>query len=399
MALPMDERLPGLDRAFDSGWVWQAFCAKFGVPEEMPQRLRPRHLLYQPGARAVVSYVAERRWDHWIAEDEFAVELLAGKPERLFRYPHDPYLPGLSRAASAFDAHELLPRYVPLHPERLLVEAVRYRAATRAVLRYTAYGRQASHNNVTLFARVLPPARVPRLLAAAELAQRSGFGLPRLLGCWPEGGVLWLAGVPGKTVRTLIREGIPPDPDLILDGLADLWSVPVGTDARRSPHVAVDFRYTRDLLSQVLQEGEARQALRRAADALRPFVEAWRPCSLAHNDFYDDQLLLTPAGRLILADFEETGPGDPLLDVGNLLAHLRWMARFGIAAEACDAYRHGFRAAALGRFGWQERALALREAFALFRLASNPLRRLQRDWPRAVRTGLDLVIEALEGPK
>ena len=52
------------------------------------------------------------------------------------------------------------------------------------------------------------------------------------------------------------------------------------------------------------------------------FAAAWRPTALAHNDFYDDQMLLMPAGNLALVDFEETGPGDPML------AHLRWMAGF-----------------------------------------------------------------------
>ena len=59
-------------------------------------------------------------------------------------------------------------------------------------------------------------------------------------------------------------------------------------------------------------------------DTLSPFVDAWQPTALAHNDFYDDQMLFTPdTGRLALVDFEETAPGDPLLDVGVMLAHLR----------------------------------------------------------------------------
>jgi hypothetical protein len=393
----VDEGLPGLLRLFDSEWVWQAFCTQFGPPEETPEKLRLTQFRYQPGARAVVGYVTERRWGRWVVEDQFAIELVPGKPKRLFRYPDDPYLPGLAHVASALEAHELLPKYVRLHPQRLHVEAVRYRPTTRAVLRHTLHWRRASMGEVTLFVRVMPPARVARLLAAAALAEHSGFVLPRLAGSWPEGGVLWLAGVPGETVRALIREGKPPEPDLILDGLARLWAAPAPRDAGHPLDLAAAFRWTERLLAQVLQDEGTRQALRRAADVLGPFAEAWQPSALAHNDFYDDQLLLTPSGRLALVDFEETGPGDPLLDVGNLLAHLRWMARFGIASEACDAYRRRFRSAALHRFGWEEGALALREAFALFRLSSNPVRQLQRDWPQAVETGLALVAEALDG--
>ena len=39
---------------------------------------------------------------------------------------------------------------------------------------------------------------------------------------------------------------------------------------------------------------------------------------------YDDQLILTPERELALVDYEEVGPGDPMLDVGNFLAHLSW---------------------------------------------------------------------------
>jgi thiamine kinase-like enzyme len=116
---------------------------------------------------------------------------------------------------------------------------------------------------------------------------------------------------------------------------------------------------------------------------------------LAHNDFYDDQILVTPDGHLVLVDFEEIGPGDPLFDVGNMLAHLSWMARFGIATEACNSYHHRVRSAALERFRWEAQDLDLREAFAIFRLSTNPFRRLQRSWPTAIKTGLSLVVEVL----
>ena len=91
------------------------------------------------------------------------------------------------------------------------------------------------------------------------------------------------------------------------------------------------------------------------------------------------------------------GPGDPQLDVGTFLAHLRNMAHFDIAPEACLAYRRQFRCAALKRFGWEEPELDLREALALFRLSANHLSRPQNDWLRATETGLSMVAEVLAG--
>jgi aminoglycoside phosphotransferase (APT) family kinase protein len=206
--------------------------------------------------------------------------------------------------------------------------------------------------------------------------------------------VAWLAGVPGETVRTLIREGTPPEPERILDGLAPLWSAPAKEG--RPLDLSAAFRWTDRVLSGALSDCGEHQMLSEVTDVLGPFAEAWRPSALAHNDFYDGQIILTPDGRLALVDFEEVGPGDPMMDVGMLLAHLRWMARFDVSRQACDGYRRRFRAAALDRFGWDGRELALREAFALFRLSSNPVRNLQHNWSQAVETGLGLVLETLD---
>ena len=393
--LPPDEGLPELPHLFENKWIWQAYGTQFDPPEETPDNLRLTQLLYRPGTRAVASYVGERRWDRWVVEDQFAIELVSGKPAHLFRYPDDPYLPGLSHAASAVEAHQLLPKYVNLHPERLKVEVVRYRPTRRAVLRHRAGWRRSGVGEVTLFVRVMSPDRVVPLLTAGELAEHSGFILPRLLGSWPEGGVVWLAAIPGETVRQLIREGTPPEPELILGGLAPLWSAPA--NGGRPLEVKPAFNSSERVLSSALPEGAGRELLSRALEELGPFAEAWRPSALAHNDFYDDQLILTPTGDIALVDFEEVGPGDPMMDVGMLLAHLRWMASFGISTQACDAYRQRFRAAALVRFGWASQKLAQREAFALFRLCTNPIRKLRRHWPQAVETGLTLVMETLDG--
>ncbi|MEX1255531.1 MAG: phosphotransferase [Dehalococcoidia bacterium] len=394
--LPTDEALPGLLHLLDPDWVWERYCATFGEPDEAPDRIRPLQLLYRQGRRALLAYAAERRWDQWVVEEQFAIELRARHGERVFRYPDDPYLPGLARAASAADAQTLLTQHVSLHPQRLNVELLRYRPGNRAVLRHIAGWRRGGAPELTLYARAMPPKRIGRLIRAAEIVRHSGFALPEIIGCWEEGGVAWLTNAPGETVRSLIRAGTPPRPGAIIEPLAQLWAVPLSSESNRGFDLPGSFEWTERLLSCVLPEGDAHETLRLVADRLRPFAGSWRPTALAHNDFYDDQLVLTPAGTLALVDFEEAGPGDPLLDVGNLLAHLRWMSRSGANAEACAAYHQRFRAAALQRFGWSEHDLALREAFAIFRLSTNPFRQLRRDWPLAVQQGLELALETLD---
>ncbi len=393
-ALQADERLPGLSRLFETTWVWQSFCDCYGPPEDEPDRVRLTQLRYEPGVRALASYSLDRTWGRWVVEDQFAIELRAGRPVRLFRYPDDPYLPGLAQVASATETHELLSTHVGLHANRVDVEVIRYRPATRAVLRHTVDWRRG--NKMPLYVRVLPPGRVGRVREAARLASFSGFHVAELVASLPESGVLWLAGVPGSTVRTLIRAGTPPAPDAILDGLAPLWSAPAPERVDRSMHVGEGFRWTRGLLARAALDEGVQSLLGQVTALLEPFAEAWRPTVVAHNDFYDDQLLLTPSGRLALVDFEEVGPGDPLLDVGTFLAHLRWMMGPGATGEACAVYRERLRGAALSRFGWREDELARREAYALFRLSSNAVRQIRPNWQGEVERGLRLTLEAIE---
>ena len=382
--------MSGVLRLSDGEWVWRNYCSEFGEPEESPKFLRAIQLTYTPGARACVSYSADWERGQWVQEERFAVEVTPTGPVRLFRYPDDPYLPGLPAAASPVEADRLLARHASVSMERPFVEVMRYRPATRAVLRYTSRRRGRRLDERSIFVRVMPPARVKHMLAASKLAAQSGFDLPRLLGSWPEGGVVWLNGVEGETLRTRIQAGTPPDPNSILDGLEQLWSLPVEPAHGRTLDVHGGFRMTKRLLSQVLPGQEARRLLQQVTELIEPFAKTWRPSAIAHNDFHDDQLIVTPEGGLALIDFEEVGLGDPLLDVANLLAHLRWMARFGNASEACEAYHRRLQDAAVDRFDWDREALNLREAFVLFRLSSGPFRQLKTNWKSRVESALAL---------
>ena len=101
-------------------------------------------------------------------------------------------------------------------------------------------------------------------------------------------------------------------------------------------------------------------------------------------------MIVQPDGRVALVDLEEVGPGAPMLDVGNMLAHLRWADRFGAKreADASGAFYGEFRAAALDRFAWDERDLALREAVCIFRVCTNTVRRPKPDWQANTIAGL-----------
>ncbi|MCY4353519.1 MAG: aminoglycoside phosphotransferase family protein [Truepera sp.] len=392
---PEDHNLPGLPQLFDGEWVWEAYCSRVGDREISPRQLRIRQFSHLPGRYVVVTYVLEWQRDEYIPSEQFTLRLERGKPVELFRYPEDRHLPGLKRAAHPETAARLINSYVLAIPTRYPVRVylIRYRPGNRAVLRHRI-------GKVGFYVRAVRPVTVPPLLKAAELIGHSRFVVPRLAGHWQDGGVLWLSEIPGKNLREYIRKGGQPEPTLLLEGLESLWAAPYRTGNGRPFDLPGAYRRAKRVFKHALQGDDtegARRKLSHATQALNPFVESWRPRCIAHNDFYDDQMLLLPDGRVALVDFEEVGPGDPMLDVGNLLAHLRWASRFGRGSEAAAtaAYHNLFQQAALERLGWSKRELVLREAVSLFRIGTNPLRRLRKDWYRDLEAGLALVNEIL----
>ena len=169
----------------------------------------------------------------------------------------------------------------------------------------------------------------------------------------------------GSGLRRRMRRGKPPEPQALLDGLESLWALPLEASRGRPFGLRGAYRRAKRTFAYALRGHEdGRRMLGDLTAALDSFVESWQPSTVAHNDFYDDQMLVLPDGRVALVDFEETGPGDPLLEVGNLLAHLRWTSRLGRTrkTDASGAYHHAFREAAIERFRWSEEDLALREA-------------------------------------
>lgn len=388
-----DSSLEGFSRLLDGGWVWHEYCLKFGERQTAPYRIRIRQLSHDPGRRAIISYVAEWQPEEFLPDEQFAFELRSGRDASVYRYPDDPHLPGLKVAASVEPALRLVNRHVLAVPaRRIRVDMVRYRPGNRAVLRHR-FGR------VRFYARVMRPQVLGHLLKAAELVQHSGFVAPRIAGCWKEGGVLWMSEIPGKNLRRYIRRGHQPSPDTLLDGLEKLWNVPLNDVDARPFNLSGAYRRAKRAFTTALKDdADGQMILDEVTCSLDPFINSWRPSHTAHNDFYDDQMLALPDGRIALVDFEEAGPGDPMLDVGNFLAHLRWAAHFGREkdASAKSTYHSTFRTASLDRLDWSERELALREAVCLFRVCTNAIRHPRPNWRNRLGEGLTLVNEILD---
>lgn len=392
LEFPADSKLPDLPKLFDPQWVWLMCESRLPADYGEPQRIRIRHFIHNIGSSATVSYEVGWPAERYLPPEHFVATVARDGSLTANRYPQDPRLPGLVRAARPDTALGLVNEHVlSLPARRARVQLIRYRPLYRAVLRHII-------GKVRLYARVVRPADFDSFLAAYERSRQSGFIVPGLAGYWADGGLMWLAQVQGRNLRSLVRKGIPPPPDHLLNSLELLWQTPL--DHRNLRPFNLKRAYRRALHSfrhNLRDVDETARTLNCITDTLDPFVRSWRPTCMAHNDFYDDQMLQLGDGRIALVDFEEIAPGDPMLDIGNFLAHLRWSSRFARAsrAENCRQYHDRLRAAALARFRWNPHELALREAVCLFRVCTNALRHPKEDWRDKLSAGLSLVADTL----
>ena len=389
---PADAVLPDVPRLFDPEWVWETSRHLFEHQPVDPHQIRVRQFSHVPGRTATVSYEAKWQAEDYLPAEIFTITLRPGKPAALHKYPDDHRLPGLAQAADPGAALRLMDRHVFRIPRRVMaVETVRYRPGNRAVLRHRA-------RRARFYVRIVRPEAMPDLLEAARLIEQSKFVSPPIVGCWTDGGALWVPEVPGTNMRDAMRQGAPPDPTVLLDGLESLWALPQRGGDLRPFDLPGAYRRAERTFKHALRDDEhALRVLADTASALRPFVESWQPTTIAHSDFYDDQMVVMADGRVALVDFDEAGPDDPLLDVGNLLAHLRWASRFEhrYEADARGSYYGQFKQAALDRFGWSPQDLARREAVCIFRICTNTIRRLKPDWRNNTLAGLALVNDTL----
>lgn len=390
--LPEDPALPQLPALFDSAWVCGALLDRLPNFYGDPENVRIHHFIHSIGRRALVSYEVTWPADRFLPPEYFVAKTNGSGAVELSRYPRDSRLPGLAKAAQPAGVLELVNEHVLTVPaRRARVQLIRYRPEYRALLRHRL-------GQVRLYARVMRPSDLPGFLNTHEVATESSFVVPALAGCWHDGGILWLTEIRGRDLRRRIRRGRMRDPMPLLDGLASLWQVPQeGFSARPFSLERAYLRALRSFRHNLRDHRDSLHQLKAIADVLDAFVGSWRPSSMAHNDFYDDQLLLTADGRIALVDLEDIGPGDPMLDVGNFLAHLRWSSQSSNQdrADNCRAFHESFLGAALERFKWEAQSLALREAVCLFRICTNVIRHPKPGWKTKLDAGLDLVLNGL----
>ena len=347
---------------------------------------------YRPGSDATVRYTAQVSWDGAAPEREtlvagttahgthpgaaiVAADTPAGRLEvGVWRWPFDPVLAGLRTAVTPSSAAAL----VGVDDRRDVdLEVVAYRPTDRAVVR-------VRHGGQVTYFKVVPPHAGAELAERHERLRDAGVPAPRVRQV-DERGILVLDELSGSTFRDLIKAntGTWPGP-AELDELADAFAM---ADLRSPPVPrAVDHAVLHaSMLATVMPEQRAR--LEGLADTLQRF-EPGPQRSTVHGDLHEGQLVVD-GGRIVgVLDIDGAGPGDPVDDRANLIAHLRYRAvttprlrrRLG---EHADLLRRG------GRDRFDRERVDLSTAAALVGLATGPFRVQQPGWRASVGAMLD----------
>ncbi|WP_116947465.1 phosphotransferase [Jiangella endophytica] len=343
-----------------------------------------RDVDHRPGDRTTASYVVRASWADGERDETFAASVSGSRPSgglvvtdgdryvQVWRFPHDPELPGLAAACYPSSAAELL-RGLGLPPDGVQLRVVAYRPRKRAVIEVVT----SRHR---LFVKVLRPSQVRDVDSRHRVLTSAGVPVPRSLG-WSDDGIIVLAPLRGTPLRSALESGATAlrDPGELV-ALLDRLPAEVAGLPRRAPWSAHAEHYAEVVASAAPSSAPRVRSLAAAVSVgLAGFDDGDEP---THGDFYDAQLFVEHGGVSGLLDIDTIGPGRRADDLGCLLAHLSVLATGPFAAAS------GARAALAEWLPVLSREvdpaeLRLRAAGVTLSLATGPHRAQDPDWEQA----------------
>lgn len=359
---------------------------------------RPRQVDHKPGRFTVVQYrTTIARPDGGSSSETFVAATGERIPPQgaavfddgstqvaVWRWPQDPFLPGLSAALDSSRVASLLDD-LGVDGGTVRLHARAYRPARRAVVEAT--GRRGR-----LFLKVVRPDRA-RALHELHRLLAPHIPVPESLG-WTDHGVVALSARPGLTVRQALRSSSHaiPSPQAVVD-LLD-----------RLPPELAEATPRRDLLSTAEYHAEVLAAtvpgIRELTD---PLLERLRSSidpdsyelTAVHGDLYEAQLLVDRGRISGLLDVDTAGAGFRVDDLANFCAHLSVLEL--IADRPKRIRRFGGDLLAYAEHRFPPAQLRPRIAAVVLGLATGPFRVLETRWEANTRRRLELAGEWLEG--
>jgi aminoglycoside phosphotransferase len=359
---------------------------------------RAKQVTHQVRSGTTVAYRARIRWPDGRVADETLAACTGDLPEgalvladgadrvALWRFPHDPDLPGLP---SAFDARHVASVFRDLGLAdgsiRLAVRA--YRPRRRAVI-------EATGPRGRLFVKVVRPDRVEALHDRHRLLVASGIPVPQSLG-WTDDGLLVLQALPGRTLRqALKRRAVPVPSGSDLLNLLDRLPAALADGRRRHSWLDRVDHYAA-VVAAAAPECAERVAAVSQAIATEAGTGPVVPC---HGDFYESQLLVDGGRVCGLLDVDTAGPGERLDDLACLLGHLSVLAQ--IQTDRAGAInRLGARYLATFEHAVDPADLRYRVAAVIVSLATGPHRVQEARWRASTRRRVELAERWLESAR
>jgi aminoglycoside phosphotransferase len=366
------------------------------------QSLASDFVLYTPNQGMTVLYGARVGWSDATVTDEKLVVFarrdrrppaevrtadLAGTTLGIWRFPEDPYLPGLRSAADPQFVTGLL-RQLGFPRGTVSLQLRAYRPGLRAVIEVTlatpglllrrgADQLQPATHHRSVFLKVLRAGEAGALAAMHE-ALAELLPAPHCLHHDDDLALVVLEAMPGHSMWESLAQQppFPPAPLDLVEALDRLASVRTQGPIRTSIYDAVTSHA--HLLRALAPEESGR--IDRLATELRPRGE--QPLITVHGDFYDAQVLVKDGRVVGLLDLDDVGPGERADDLATMAGRI-WT----IAETQSDPVR---------RAEITEYALKMLEAFSsivdpgeldrrvagiLLGRATGPFRAQQSDWP------------------
>lgn len=323
----------------------------------------------RPHDLAVVTHVDRRE----VPDGPVTVTLTDGTPVAVWRFPNDPFLPGLPSATSPARVRELLD---DLHAEPgdvgLAIRA--YRPARRAVVEVTVDGPRAGR---VLYLKVLAGRRAERLgRVHRELAEVAP--VPEVVGVAATQGILAIRALPGRTLRSAVVDDVAlPAPDVLVRLSEDLARAPL-SDGGDPSRFADPTRHV-DSLGELLPD--LRPQLEEVAEVVRA---VGGPRATVHGDLHEAQLLVEGGELVGVLDVDGAGTGWLAQDAGSLVAHLEVLGEVWPHADR-RATRYADEVARAYARLVDPRDLARGAAGAWLGLATGPYRVQDAGWERFTR--------------
>ncbi len=312
--------------------------------------------------------------------------LVSGLRLHVWRYPSDPFLPGLVRVTSKRRLRTFLDE-IAIAPGEVeeLVRRV-YRPTRRGVIeaRLTA----PDGGEYRIYCKVLGDRNVEKLaartleIAAHHRALAERVPVPEVLAVVEDQGLVILAEVPGSTLRLAILDGKPCPTPAEVAGLAlSISDLEVTSNA--DPQRYADPTRHASVLAGILPAQAAR-----VRGMVAECVDLKGPLVTVHGDFHDGQVLVQDGKVSGLLDVDGIGEGLLAHDAGRMIAYVESIADIERADEASVmAYSQGLQAAFADHVDAE--TLARATAAAWIALATGPHRRQQADWERLTVVRLD----------